>query len=135
MGVSYHKQPHDAWPSWVALLGLTFKPNTDDMRDAPSIAVAQALLDAGAEVFAYDPEGMEQARPLMPGVVMAANSYDAIKGADAVVIVTEWDAFRALDLKRVKALAKAPLLVDLRNIYEPDEMRAAGFTYLSVGRA
>ena len=119
----------------VALLGLTFKPNTDDMRDAPSIAIAQALTDAGAQVSAYDPEGMELAKPLMPEVEMAENSYAAIEGADAVVIVTEWDAFRALDLKRVMNLVNAPLLVDLRNIYEPEEMRAAGFTYVSVGRA
>ncbi len=118
----------------AALLGLTFKPNTDDMRDSPAIAVAQTLMDAGVEVAAYDPEGMEQARPLLPEVTMCDDPYAAIAGADVVVIVTEWDAFRALDLKRVKELANAPLLVDLRNIYNPDDMRAAGFTYLSVGR-
>ena len=119
----------------AALLGLTFKPNTDDMRDAPAIAIAQTLIDAGVAVTAYDPEGMEQARPLMPGVDMKPSADAAIEGADAVVIVTEWDAFRALDLERVKRLAKAPLLVDLRNIYDPAEVRAAGFTYVSVGRA
>ena len=119
----------------VALLGLTFKPNTDDMRDSPAIAVAQTLTDAGVEVAAYDPEGMELARPLMPDVTMVEDPYAAIEGADAVAIVTEWDAFRALDLKRVKDLAKAPVLVDLRNIYQPDDMRAKGFTYVSVGRA
>lgn len=118
----------------VALLGLTFKPNTDDMRDAPSIAIAQALIDAGAQVVAYDPEGMEMARPLMPGVEMAADAYEAVSGADAVALVTEWDAFRALDLGRIKRLAKAPVLVDLRNVYSPDAVRAAGFTYLSIGR-
>lgn len=118
----------------VALLGLTFKPNTDDMRDAPSIAIAQALGDAGVEVAAYDPEGMEQAAPLMPAVVMKPNAYAAIEGADAVVIVTEWDAFRALDLERIKTLAKAPVLVDLRNIYDPAEVRARGFAYTSIGR-
>lgn len=118
----------------AALLGLTFKPNTDDMRDSPSIAVAQTLMDAGVEVAAYDPEGMEQARPLLPGVTMCDDPYAAIAGADVVVIVTEWDAFRALDLKRVKELANAPVLVDLRNIYNPEDMQAAGFTYLSVGR-
>jgi UDPglucose 6-dehydrogenase len=118
----------------VALLGLTFKPNTDDMRDSPAIAVAQALTDAGVVVTAYDPEGMELARPLMPGVRMADSPYAAIEGADAVAIVTEWDAFRALDLARVKELAKAPVLVDLRNIYRPDDVRALGFTYVSVGR-
>jgi UDPglucose 6-dehydrogenase len=118
----------------VALLGLTFKPNTDDMRDSPAIAVAQALTDAGVVVAAYDPEGMELAKPLMPAVRMADSPYSAIEGADAVAIVTEWDAFRALDLARVKELAKAPVLVDLRNIYRPDDVRALGFTYISVGR-
>jgi UDPglucose 6-dehydrogenase len=119
----------------AALLGLTFKPNTDDMRDSPAIAVAQTLMDAGVAVAAYDPEGMEQARPLLPGVTMCDNAYEAIAGADVVVIVTEWDAFRALDFRRVKELAKAPVLVDLRNIYQPADMAAAGFTYVSVGRA
>lgn len=118
----------------VALLGLTFKPNTDDMRDAPSIAIAQALADAGVEVAAYDPEGMDLAAPLMPQVAMKPDAYAAIEGADAVVIVTEWDAFRALDLARIKQIAKAPVMVDLRNVYDPAEMRAAGFTYVSVGR-
>ncbi|HPB21482.1 MAG TPA: UDP-glucose/GDP-mannose dehydrogenase family protein [Novosphingobium sp.] len=118
----------------VALLGLTFKPNTDDMRDSPAIAIAQTLQDAGVEVAAYDPEGMELAGPLMPGVEMCANAYGAIEGADAVAIVTEWDAFRALDFARVKSLAKAPVLVDLRNIYDPAEVRAKGFTYASIGR-
>ncbi len=118
----------------VALLGLTFKPNTDDMRDAPSIAIAQALLDAGIEVTAYDPEGMEIARPLMPEVTMANDPYTAAKDADAVVIVTEWDAFRALDLGRIKQAANAPVIVDLRNIYQPEEMRTAGFAYTSIGR-
>jgi UDPglucose 6-dehydrogenase len=119
----------------VALLGLTFKPNTDDMRDSPAIAVAQALTDAGVQITAYDPEGMEQAKPLMPAVAMVESPYAAIEDADAVVIVTEWDAFRALDLGRVKELAKAPVLVDLRNIYRPEDLRAAGFTYISVGRS
>ncbi|TWJ09389.1 UDP-glucose dehydrogenase family protein [Altererythrobacter ishigakiensis] len=118
----------------VALLGLTFKPNTDDMRDSPSIAIAQTLADAGTEITAYDPEGMEQAKPLMPEVEMCGSAYEAVEGADAVVIVTEWDAFRALDTERVKSLVKAPVLVDLRNIYSPDDMRAAGFIYESIGR-
>jgi UDPglucose 6-dehydrogenase len=118
----------------VALLGLTFKPNTDDMRDAPSIAIAQTLQDAGVEVVAYDPEGMDMAAPLMPGVTMAKSAYDAIAGADAVALVTEWDAFRALDLDRVKSLARAPVLVDLRNVYRPEEVRAKGFAYTSIGR-
>ena len=119
----------------VAMLGLTFKPNTDDMRDSPAIAIAQTLADAGVSVAAYDPEGMEQARPLMPEVEMAGDPYAAITGADVVVIVTEWDAFRALDLNRVKALTKAPVLVDLRNIYKPEIMREAGLIYMSLGRA
>ena len=118
----------------AALLGLTFKPQTDDMRDSPSIAIAQALIDAGVEVSAYDPEGMELAKPLMPQVTMCANAYAAIEGADATVIVTEWDAFRALDLARVKAAMNAPVLVDLRNVYDPAEVRAKGFAYSSVGR-
>jgi UDPglucose 6-dehydrogenase len=118
----------------VAMLGLTFKPNTDDMRDSPAIAIALALADAGVTVAAYDPEGMEQAKPLMPDVEMKASAYAAIEGADAIALVTEWDAFRALDLARVKELANAPVLVDLRNVYNPDEARAAGFIYASVGR-
>ena len=126
--------PEAARGKTVALLGLTFKPNTDDMRDSPAIAVARALTDAGVRVTAYDPEGMELARPLMPEVEMAESPYAAIEGADAVAIVTEWDAFRALDLQRVKELAKAPVLVDLRNIYRPEDVRALGFTYVSVGR-
>jgi len=118
----------------VAMLGLTFKPNTDDMRDSPSLAIAQALLDSGVEVFAYDPEGMKLAAPMMPEVTMCANAYAAIEGADAVVLVTEWDAFRALDLTRVKSLAAAPVMVDLRNVYDPAEVRSAGFDYISIGR-
>ena len=127
--------PADARGKRVALLGLTFKPNTDDMRDAPSIAIAQTLIDAGVEVTAYDPEGMELAAPMMPGVTMHNSAYAALTGADAVVIVTEWDAFRALDFERIKTLAKAPVLVDLRNIYQPAEIRAKGFQYTSIGRA
>ena len=118
----------------VAMLGLTFKPNTDDMRDAPSIAIAQALIDGGVSVTAYDPEGMEQAAPLMPDVAMKPSAYAAIEGADAIVIVTEWDAFRALDFERIKGLVKAPVLVDLRNVYDPAEVREKGFTYSSIGR-
>ncbi|MEL6487433.1 MAG: UDP binding domain-containing protein, partial [Pseudomonadota bacterium] len=118
----------------AALLGLTFKPNTDDMRDSPSIAIAQTLHDAGVRVSAYDPEGMELAKPLMPEVEMCADPYEAIAGADAVVIVTEWDAFRALDLGRVMELANQPILVDLRNIYTPEDVRSRGFEYASVGR-
>ena len=119
----------------VALLGLTFKPNTDDMRDSPAIAIAQALIDGGVSVSAYDPEGMELAEPLMPEVKMCESSDAAIDGADAAVIVTEWDAFRALDLSKMKGLMNAPVLVDLRNIYRPEDVRAAGFSYSSIGRS
>ena len=125
---------NDARGKKVALLGLTFKPNTDDMRDSPAIAVAQTLTDAGVHVAAYDPEGMEQAKPLMPEVEMVADPYAAIADADAIAIVTEWDAFRALDLKRVMDLAKSPVMVDLRNIYRPADMRDMGFAYTSIGR-
>ena len=118
----------------VALLGLTFKPNTDDMRDSPAIAVAQTLADAGVSISAYDPEGMEQARPLLPEVTMCEDPYAAISGADAIAIVTEWNVFRALDFDRIKELANAPVLVDLRNIYKPEDVRAAGFSYTSIGR-
>ncbi|NCN84865.1 MAG: UDP-glucose/GDP-mannose dehydrogenase family protein [Sphingomonadales bacterium] len=118
----------------VALLGLTFKPNTDDMRDAPSIAIAQTLTDAGAVVTAYDPEGMQLAKEIMPTVEMADNSYNAAKDSDAVVIVTEWDAFRALDLKKLALVMKGNVLVDLRNIYNPSEVAQTGLIYTSVGR-
>ncbi len=118
----------------IAVLGLTFKPNTDDMRDSPAIAVVQTLQDAGATVRAYDPEGMEQARKVLADVQYCANAYEAMEDADALVIVTEWDAFRALDLRRVKALLKTPTLIDLRNIYPRDMVEEAGFTYTGVGR-
>ncbi|WP_417621979.1 UDP-glucose dehydrogenase family protein [Parasphingorhabdus sp.] len=118
----------------VTLLGLTFKPNTDDMRDAPSIAIAQTLIDGGAEVTAYDPEGMTLAKEIMPAVTMADSSYDAAKGADAVVIVTEWDAFRALDLKKLAQIMTGNVLVDLRNIYNPSEVAQTSLVYTSVGR-
>ena len=118
----------------VAVLGLTFKPNTDDMRDSPAIAVIQTLQDAGATVKAYDPEGVEQARKVLDNVEYCDGPYSAIEGADALAIVTEWDEFRALDLARVKSLLTSPVLVDLRNIYVPDEVRAAGFDYTSIGR-
>jgi UDPglucose 6-dehydrogenase len=118
----------------IAVLGLTFKPNTDDMREAPSIALITALQDAGAKIRAYDPEGMRQARSVLENIEYAHNAYACIDGADALVIVTEWDAFRALDLERVKSLLRQPVLVDLRNIYRPEEISQLGFTYVSVGR-
>ncbi|MET4682308.1 UDP-glucose dehydrogenase family protein [Brevundimonas faecalis] len=118
----------------VALLGLTFKPNTDDMRDAPSLDVAPALIAMGATVQAFDPEGMEEAAKVLDGVVFRDGPYEAVEGADVVVILTEWDQFRALDLDRVKLLLKQPVMVDLRNVYRPDDMRARGFRYTSIGR-
>ena len=119
----------------VGVLGLTFKPNTDDMREAPSISVVTALQDAGAKIRAYDPEGMEQARTVMSNVTYAKDAYDCVDGADVLVIVTEWEAFRALDFDRIKTLLKRPILVDLRNIYRPTDMAGLGFTYVSVGRS
>ncbi len=119
----------------IAILGLAFKPNTDDMRDAPALAIVTALQDAGASVRGYDPESMEQARPLLPGMTFATSAYDCVDGADAVAIVTEWDAFRALDLKRLKSLLNAPVLVDLRNIYPLEDALREGFSYTGVGRA
>ena len=119
----------------VAVLGLTFKPNTDDMRDAPALDIIPALQAQGAKIQAYDPEGMHEAGKLLKDVDFRAGPYEAVEGADVVVIITEWDQFRALDLDRVKLLMREPKLVDLRNIYRPAEMRARGFTYASIGRA
>ncbi|HWH16857.1 MAG TPA: UDP-glucose/GDP-mannose dehydrogenase family protein [Allosphingosinicella sp.] len=124
----------DARGKKVALLGLTFKPNTDDMRDAPSLSIVQALQDAGAEVRGYDPEGMEQARPLMPGVELCGNPYECARDADAVVLVTEWDVLRALDLEELRRIMRQPILVDLRNIYPPEEAEEAGFHWHGIGR-
>jgi len=118
----------------VAVLGLTFKPNTDDMRDSPSLDIVPALVNAGAKVRAFDPEGTEEAKKMLTGIEYAKDAYDALEGADVLAIVTEWNEFRALDLKRVKTLLKSPVVVDLRNVWDPAEMRAAGFTYVSVGR-
>ncbi|UAK23250.1 UDP-glucose dehydrogenase family protein [Sphingomonas nostoxanthinifaciens] len=124
----------DARGRTVAILGLTFKPNTDDMRDAPSIAIIQALQDAGAIVRAHDPEGVEQAKLMLKNVDYVDDPYEAVKGADALVIVTEWDEYRALDLKRITSLLNQPVLVDLRNIYPDAEVTRAGLTYYGVGR-
>ena len=117
----------------VGVLGLTFKPNTDDMRDAPSLDIIPALQAMGAKVQAFDPEGHE-ARQMLNGVDFKAGPYEVAEGADALVIITEWDQFRALDLDEVKRLMRAPVVVDLRNIYRPEEMAARGFRYVSVGR-
>jgi UDPglucose 6-dehydrogenase len=119
----------------VAVLGLTFKPNTDDMRDSPSLAIVPALIEAGAHVRAYDPEGMEEAKKLLPDAFYCDDAYSTTEGADVLVIITEWNEFRSLDLARVKGLMSAPVLVDLRNIYSPNDVEKAGFDYHCIGRA
>ena len=118
----------------IAILGLTFKPNTDDMRDSPSLELIPSLVADGAEVRAFDPKGMDEAKTLMDGVFWAENIYDAIRGSEMVIILTEWNEFRALDLKRVKKEMLKPIMLDLRNIYDPNEMANAGFQYYSIGR-
>jgi UDPglucose 6-dehydrogenase len=118
----------------IGLLGLTFKPNTDDMRDAPSISIVAALREMGAKVRAYDPVGMEQAKLVIKDVIYCNGPYHCAEGADALVIVTEWEQFRALDLHRLKAAMKQAVIVDLRNIYRPEEMAKHDFVYHSIGR-
>jgi len=117
----------------IAVLGLTFKPNTDDMRDSPSLVIVPELMKRGATVRAYDPEGMEEAAGLIEGMVLCADTYEALEGADALVVVTEWNEFRSLDLGRAKAALKRPLVIDLRNIYGADDIEAAGFEYHGIG--
>jgi len=119
----------------IAILGLTFKPNTDDMREAPSVPLVTALQDFGARVRAYDPVGVEQARGVLTDVTFCDGPYSCADGADAVVIVTEWEQFRALDLDRLKAVMASPVVIDLRNIYRAEEMVGRGFIYESVGRS
>jgi UDPglucose 6-dehydrogenase len=119
----------------IALLGLTFKPNTDDMRDAPSIPLITALQDMGAKVRAYDPQGMEQAKHFVSGVTFCKDAYDCAEGASALVIVTEWEQFRALDFDRLKKIMAKPVLVDLRNVYRPEQAARYGFAYEGIGRA
>ena len=118
----------------IAVLGLTFKPDTDDMREAPSIPLITGLLDGGAVVRAFDPVGMEQAKRELPDIVYCDDAYDCVAGADALVFCTEWVQFRALDLARIKSAMAQPVVIDLRNIYRPEDMAAAGFVYESVGR-
>jgi UDPglucose 6-dehydrogenase len=118
----------------IAVLGLTFKPNTDDMRDSPSLTILPALQSAGAAIRAYDPEGTKEAAKLL-NLTFCGDAYDALEDADGVVILTEWNEFRALDFARVKGALKTPLVVDLRNIYRPAQMAAEGFRYVSVGRS
>ena len=119
----------------IALWGLAFKPRTDDMREAPSIAIANGILEAGGRVVAYDPQALETARKVMDGrVAYAANAYEVLRGADALAIVTEWNAFREPDFERMRALMRTPVIFDGRNLFAVDQMRAAGFTYFSIGR-
>jgi UDPglucose 6-dehydrogenase len=118
----------------VAVLGVTFKPNTDDMRDSPSLVIVPRLIESGARVRAYDPVGMDEARKVLDGVEWCSDAYDAMDGADAVTLITEWNEFRALDLERMRALLREPVVVDLRNVYKPAEMAKAGFFYSSIGR-
>jgi UDPglucose 6-dehydrogenase len=118
----------------LAVLGLTFKPNTDDMRDAPSLAILPRLVAAGARIQAFDPEGMAEAQKLLPDLVYCQDAYQTMEGADALILLTEWNEFRGLDLDRVKGLLASPLVIDLRNIYQPQEMAAAALSYLSIGR-
>ena len=119
----------------IAVLGVTFKPNTDDMRDAPALTIIPALVGNGAEVHVVDPQGRHEGEALLPGVIWDGNPYRASKEAEAVVILTEWNEFRALDLKRLVRLMKAPKMADLRNIYSEDVVLKAGFeAYVSVGR-
>jgi len=118
----------------LAILGLTFKPNTDDMRDSPSLSILPVLHESGATVRVFDPEGMDEAKKLMPDLAYCDDAYATMEGADAVILVTEWNEFRGLDLERVKSLLRQPLIIDLRNVYQPEDMAKAGFVYHSVGR-
>ncbi|HBB96064.1 MAG TPA: UDP-glucose 6-dehydrogenase, partial [Blastocatellia bacterium] len=118
----------------VAVLGLAFKPETDDMRDAPSVVIVRGLIERGAIVVAYDPAAMSEAEGMLPEVQFASNEYEAANGADALVFVTEWNQFRALDMKRIRQSMSVPRIADLRNIYTPSDMRELGFEYVGVGR-
>lgn len=118
----------------IAVLGLSFKPETDDMREAPAVDIINELTSRGARVKAFDPVAMEEAKKSLPDIVYATDEYDALKDADALVLITEWNQFRALNMDKVKELLKAPKIIDLRNIYEPEDMRAGGFEYIGVGR-
>lgn len=124
----------DVTGKMIGVLGLAFKPNTDDMRDAPSLDILPALVKAGAKVKAYDPESMEEAAKMIKGIEFASGPFEAIEGADAMVIITEWDQFRALDLDRAKEALSGNVVVDLRNVYSPEEMARRGFAYTSIGR-
>jgi UDPglucose 6-dehydrogenase len=118
----------------IGVLGLAFKPNTDDIRESSSIVIIQGLLDMGAKVKAFDPAAMEEAKAVLPGIEFGKDAYDVVRGADALVLATEWNQFRRLDLTHIKELLKAPVFIDLRNVYDPDQMKRLGFDYCGVGR-
>jgi len=120
----------------IGILGLTFKPETDDMRDAPALTILPALLEKGAKIQVHDPQGMKEARQYLPaGIEYQENPYQVCEGADVLVLMTEWNQYRALDMKKIKSLMRRTVFVDLRNVYEPEEMKALGFTYFGVGRS
>jgi UDPglucose 6-dehydrogenase len=118
----------------IGILGLSFKPNTNDIRESSAIVIIQTLLKRGAKVKAYDPAAMEEARSILPGVEFGKDAYDVAEGCDALVLATEWNQFRRLDLQRIKGLLKTPIFIDLRNVYDPDQMEQMGFNYCGVGR-
>jgi len=118
----------------IAVLGLTFKPDTDDMREAPSLTILPALIERGAIIRAHDPQGMKEAKKFLPDLIYCSSPYEACKGSDAVVLLTEWREYRALDLQRLKKLLREPIFIDLRNVYRRKQMEDAGFIYYSVGR-
>jgi UDPglucose 6-dehydrogenase len=118
----------------IGVLGVTFKPNTDDMRDSPSLVILPALLGEGASVRAFDPEGMREARKMIPDVEWCQDAYETMEEADALVVLTEWNQFRGLDLDRARSLMRTPLIIDLRNIFDPAQVTEAGFAYTSIGR-
>jgi len=119
----------------VAVLGLAFKPETDDMREAPSVDIIRGLIELGAQVYAYDPVAMGEAAKILPQIEFAEDEYAAVKGANALIFLTEWNQFRRLDMDRLKQLMREPNIIDLRNLYEPETMRSAGFKYLAMGRS
>ena len=118
----------------IGVLGLSFKPNTDDIRESSAVAIIEGLLEKGARVKAFDPAAMDEARRVLPDIAYGKDAYDVAEGCDALVLVTEWNQFRRLDLQRIKSLLKKPVFIDLRNVYEPDQMRQLGFDYDCVGR-
>jgi len=118
----------------IGILGLSFKPNTNDIRESSSIAIIQGLLEMGAKIKAFDPTAMEEAKAILPQIEYGKDAYDVAKGVDALVLATEWNQFRRLDLQRIKAQLKSPVFIDLRNVYDPDQMKQLGFIYCGVGR-